>query len=206
MFMAARAGEGTSSVAASFALMAAEKARRAVWLIDLDLRRNTAFNAFALGEFAERFGGVSPPYSALLGAQPFYAIEGGDASELAAGPVGAFTVHRVGDSRLMVTQFDASRVKPGRGLKIRTAKGYWAAVRNATDWAIVDAPSLERAGAGLAVAAEMDRSVIVVRADDTPPGDVEALREEIESHGGRVAGCVLNRVRPDARFLEKLVR
>jgi Mrp family chromosome partitioning ATPase len=206
MFMAARPGEGTSSVAASFALMAAEKARRAVWLIDLDLRRNTAFNAFALGEFAERFGGVSPPYSALLGAQPFYAIEGGDASESPAGPVGAFTVHRVGDSRLMVTQFDASRVKPGRGLKIRTAKDYWAAVRGATDWAIVDAPSLERAGAGLAVAAEMDRTVIVVRADDTPPGDVEALREEIESHGGKVAGCVLNQVRSDARFFEKLAR
>jgi hypothetical protein len=186
--------------------MAAEKARRAVWLLDLDLRRNAAFHAFALGEFAERFGGVSPPYSALLGTQPFYAIEDADASEAPSAPAGAFTVHRVGDSRLMVTQFDASRVKPGRGLKIRTARDYWAALRAATDWAIIDAPSLERAGAGLAVAAEMDRTVIVVRADETPPGDVEALRREIDSHGGKVAGCVLNRVRTDARFFQRLAR
>lgn len=206
MFMSARAGEGASSVAASFALMAAEKARRAVWLIDLDLRRNAVFNAFALGAFADRFGGVSPPYSALLGAQPFYTLDGGDAAEAPTGPEGAFTVHRVGDTRLMVTQFDVSRVKPGRALKIRSATDYWTAVRGATDWAIVDAPSLERAGAGLVVAAEMDRTVIVVRADETPPGDVEALREEIESHGGKVAGCVLNRVRGDARFFEKLAR
>jgi hypothetical protein len=35
---------------------------------------------------------------------------------------------------------------------------------------------------------------------------VEALREEIESHGGKVAGCVLNQVRSDARFFEKLAR
>ena len=35
MFIAARAGEGVSSVAASFALIAAEQAHRAVWLVDL---------------------------------------------------------------------------------------------------------------------------------------------------------------------------
>jgi Mrp family chromosome partitioning ATPase len=204
MFMSARPGEGASSVAASFALLAAEKARRAVWLIDLDLRRNAAFNAFAVGPFAAKFGGVSPPYSALLNTQPFYAIEGEEAGEPPSGPAGAFTVHRVGESRLMVTQFDGRRVRPGRALKIRTAKDYWTAVRGATDWAIVDAPSLERAGAGLAVAAEMDRTVLIVRADSTPPADVEALRAEIERHGGAVAGCVLNRVKSDARFFDKL--
>ena len=38
MFISAREGEGTSSVAASFALMAAARAARMSWLVDLDLR------------------------------------------------------------------------------------------------------------------------------------------------------------------------
>ncbi|MDP1556790.1 MAG: hypothetical protein Q8L84_15130, partial [Hyphomonas sp.] len=40
LFLSARKGEGTSSVAASFALMAASRAARTAWLVDLDIRRN----------------------------------------------------------------------------------------------------------------------------------------------------------------------
>ena len=36
----------------------AEQARRAVWLVDLDLKRNNMFNTFAVGPFAQAFGGV----------------------------------------------------------------------------------------------------------------------------------------------------
>ena len=42
MFVAARSGEGTSSMAASFALMAAEHVTRTAWLVDLDLMHNAA--------------------------------------------------------------------------------------------------------------------------------------------------------------------
>ena len=80
MFVAARSGEGVSSIAASFALIAAESARKPVWLLDLDLKRNAAFNAFAVGEFAHAFGGVGPPYSAALKTQPFFSIEPEDAA------------------------------------------------------------------------------------------------------------------------------
>jgi Mrp family chromosome partitioning ATPase len=204
MFIAARSGEGVSSVAASFALLAAAQAQRAVWLVDLDLKRNHLFNTFAVGPFAEAMGGVGPPYSASLKTQPFFSIEPPD-PEATAG-LGLFTAHRVGDTRLMVTQFDAARLKPNHAIRIRTQPAYWQTVRAATDWAVVDAPALELAGAGLAITSQIDSTVIVVRADSTTPGDVDTLRQQIETHGGKVAGVVLNRQKGDARVADRFAR
>jgi hypothetical protein len=204
MFIAARSGEGTTSVATAFALLAAEQARKPVWLVDLDLKRNHLFNTFAVGAFAEAFGGVGPPYSAALKLQPFFSLE--PEPEEAIQGLGLFTAHRVGDTRLMVTQFDATRLKAGQGIRIRTQPAYWQAVRAVTDWAVVDAPAFELASAGLAITSQMDRTVIVVNADDTTPNDVETLRREIEAHGGTVAGVVLNREKPDARVVDRIWR
>jgi hypothetical protein len=204
MFMSARTGEGTSSIAASFALLAAEQARRAVWLVDLDLKRNHLFNSFAVGPFAQSFGGVGPPYSASLKTQPFFTVEPEDA-EASAG-LGLFTAHRVGDTRLMVTQFDGARLKPHQSIRIRTQPDYWRTVRNATDWAVVDAPALELASAGLAIAPQVDQTVIVARADTTAPADIDTLRAQIVAHGGRVAGVVLNRRMADAAFADRIAR
>jgi len=202
MFMSARAGEGTSSIAASFALLAAGQARRAVWLVDLDLRRNHLFNTFAIGPFAQAFGGVGPPYSAALKTQPFFTVEP-ESPETAAG-LGLFTAHRVGDTRLMVTQFDATRLKSSQSIRIRTQPAYWQTVCSVTDWAVVDAPALELSSAGLVIASQIDHTVIVMAADRTAPGDVDALRQKIVAHGGRVAGVVLNRRRADAAFADRL--
>jgi Mrp family chromosome partitioning ATPase len=204
MFVSARSGEGVSSIAASFALLAAEHVRKPVWLVDLDLRRNQLFNAFAVGPFAQILGGVGPPYSAALKTQPFFSIEPDDPE--ATSGLGLFTAHRVGQLRLMVTQFDAARIKAGHSIRIRTQPEYWQAARAVADWTVVDAPALELAGAGLAVTSQIDRTVIVVRADHTRPGEVDTVRREIESHGGRVGGVVFNREKRDARFFDRLGR
>ena len=201
MFISARAGEGVSSVAASFALLAAQPARRAVWLVDLDLKRNNLFNAFAVGPFAQAFGGVGPPYSAALKTQPFFTVEPEDPATSEG--LGLFTAHRVGDTRLMVTQFDSTRLKPSQSVRIRTQPSYWQTVRSVTDWAVIDAPALELASAGLAIASQVDRTVIVVRADDTSPAEVDELRREIEAHGGKIDGLVLNRRKGDAQVADR---
>ena len=106
----------------------------------------------------------------------------------------------------MVTQFDAARLSPGQGIRIKTQPAYWQAVRAATDWAVVDAPALELASAGLAITSQMDKTVIVVNADDTSANEVETVRREIESHGGHGAGVVLNREKADARFVDRIWR
>lgn len=204
MFIAAREGEGASSVAASFALLVAAQAQRAVWLVDLDLRRNILFNAFAVGPFAQALGGVGPPYSATLKTQPFFAIEPEDAEAMSG--LGLFTAHRVGDTRLMVTQFDASRLKPNHALRIRSQPAYWQTVRAVTDWTVVDAPARELSAAGLAIASQMDSVVIVARADSAVPAEIDGLHREIEAHGGKVAGVVLNAQKADARLADRLAQ
>ncbi|MBI1340887.1 sugar kinase [bacterium] len=205
LFMSAHPGEGVSGVATEFALFAAERSRRAVWLIDLDLQKNGAFNTFAVGALSSRYGGVSKPYPATLGGEPFFALEADNAS-LKEGQPGAFTVHRVGETRLMVTHFDTEQVKQGQALTVRSRPRYWDALRRACDWTVVDAPSLEASSAGLVVASQMDQVVIVAAADSTRAEDIAALADAVEEHGGRVAGVVLNRVRADARFLDRIIR
>ena len=76
-------------------------------------------------------------------------------------------------------------------------------MRTVTDWAVIDAPALELASAGLAIASQVDRTVIVVRADDTSPAEVDELRREIEAHGGKIDGLVLNRRKGDAQVADR---
>jgi len=203
LVMSATSGEGTSSIAASLALIAAETARKPAWLLDLDLRRNRAFNAFAIDALAARFGGVGPPYSAALKTEPFFSIEPQPPEDVMSG---IFTAHRIGETRLMVTHFDAARLKPEHAIRIRPRPDYWSAVRRATDWTYIDAPALDRANAGLAVAAQADAVLLVVQADRTTPADVEALRAEVERHGGTVAGVIFNRIRGDAALADSWAR
>lgn len=202
MFLSAHAGEGNSSVASSFALLAAEEAKKPAWLLDLDLRRNHAFNTFAVGALSAKMGGVGAPYSALLKTQPFFSIEPAD-PDAAAAP-GLFTAHRVGQTKLMVTQFDNAALKPDAVLQVRTQPCYWKAVKAATDWTIVDAPALERSSAGLVVASQADCVILVVCADATTAAEVAALKLEVERHGGRVMGVAMNRIKRDARLVERL--
>lgn len=204
MFIAARQEDGTSSLAVSSALEAATRVQRPAWLIDLDVAGNRLFNAFAVGELSQRYGGVGRPYSACLRERPFISIRTED------GPVEvdprAFTAHQVGDTKLMVTQFDNTSLKPRQSLQVAAEPAYWAAVRRATDWTVVDAPALETSAAGLAVASQMDNCVIVARADETPPEDVAELREQLEDHGARVTGIVMSRVKRDALFFDGIWR
>ncbi len=204
MFISAKAGEGTSSIAASSGLIAAEMARKPVWLVELDVMRNHLFNSFAVGDLSRRFGGVGRPYQAYLKNNPFFSIE--PENEDGALPPELFTAHRVGDTRMMVTQFASDQLKPGQSVRIRARPDYWAAVRAATDWAVVDAPSLERSAAGLAVASQVDGVVLVVKADETSPDEVDGLRRKVEHHGGKILGVVMNRMGSDAVFVDGLAR
>ena len=199
MFMAARAGEGVSSIAASFAALAAQRSSRGVWLIDLDLMGNLQFRRFNQGPFARSFGPLGRAFSADLGKISFYSL-----SPPSSQPNPNYlVVHRAGESRLLVSRFRTEELSVGQQVRIRTGAGYWRKVREIADWVIVDAPSLERSGAGLAICSQMDASIMVLRADSTPVEEASRLAREIEGHGGVCAGLVMNQVRADARFVDQ---
>lgn len=204
MFISARSEEGTSSVAASFALMAASRTPRAAWLIDLDFRRNPVFRAFKDG-FTRDCGAPGRAYDASLGVPPIYTIS--PAAVVDSGRTAAsdklLTVHKIAKTRLMVTRFRNERLRQGQRVQLRTQRLWWQTLRQAADWIIVDSPALERSGAGLVFAGQMDGVVLVVRADKTTAEEVVALRQEVEAHGGEVLGVVMNQVKSDAALADR---
>ncbi len=200
MFIAARDGEGTSSMAASFALIAAQRASKTAWLVDLDLRRNQAFKAFEAG-FAGADSRPARAFDGSLRTDQFYQIvprvaENADTKLL--------TACEIQGHRLLVTRFRNERLREGQRVQIRTAPDWWRALSKISDWAVIDAPSLARSPAGLAMAGQMDGVVLVVEADQTHAEDVIAARRDIEAHGGKIIGVAMNRVKADARVASRL--
>jgi len=199
MFVSARDGEGTTSVAASFACLAARRVEKPAWLVDLDIRRNAAFKGFETG-FAKGIGRPGRAYDASLNEKPIYAVLPQTDAAL---HTKLLTVHDIEATRLMVTRFRNERLSKGQRVQVRTSPAWWAAVRKVSDWVVADAPSLERSPAALAMASQMDGVVIVVNSDSTSAEDVTNARRELEAHGGQVIGLAMNRVGADAKFFDR---
>lgn len=191
MFISAREGEGTSSVAASFALMAAARAGRMSWLVDLDLRENPLYTAFAKG-ILKGAGRPGHPLDASLGTQQIYSVTG---SENVPALSKLLTAHQIDGLRLLVTRFRNEHLVPGQRVQMQAAPAWWEALRRSADWAIADAPALSRSAAGLTFAPMADGVVLVVRADGTGADEVEDLRAAVEGAGGIVIGVVMNRLK-----------
>ena len=192
-------------MAASFALLAAKRAQKTAWLIDLDLRNNNAFKGFNSG-FAHGVGKPGRAYDASLGTEQIYTISPKTISRSGqrTTPEKLLTLHQIEDERLMVSRFRNDRLRPAQRVHVRTQPSWWKKVRRAADWIIVDAPALERSGAGLAVCNQMDGVVLVMRADDTSLDDLTALKREVEVHGGNIIGVAINAVGNDARFADRV--
>lgn len=199
LFISAHAGEGTTSVAASFALIAASRTARTAWLVDLDIKRNAQYTAFAQGIIKD-VGRPGHALDASLGAEQIYTVAGHE-KDPAYGKL--LNAHQIAGMRLLVTRFRRDRLPAGQKVQLRTAPGWWTALRAAADWVVIDAPALERTRAGLAFVSQADGVVLVVKADETPAADLTALRQDIEAHGGRVLGVVMNRIQDDALLAGK---
>ena len=205
MIMSARRGDGVSSVAASLSVLLSSRSPRSTWLVDLNLRENIQFRAFEAGMFP-RLGRPGRALDASLKAPQFYQVVP-QLRSVAGQTMPAqryLAAHRIENSNLFVTQFRNEYVKPGQKIQIRPAPDYWSALRRVCDWAVIDTPSPTVSSAGLAISRYVDGVVLVVQADGTHAHEVNALRDEIEAHGGRVVGVVVNQIRADARLADSL--
>ncbi|MFN3610175.1 MAG: hypothetical protein ACK4Y9_14030 [Hyphomonas sp.] len=191
MFISAREGEGASSVAASFALMAAARAARMSWLVDLDLRENPLYAAFSKG-ILKGAGRPGHPLDASLGTEQIYTVHG---SEKTPAMSKLLTAHQIDGLRLLVTRFRNERLQAGQRLRMQPAPAWWDALRRSADWAIVDAPALSRSSAGLTYAPLTDGVVLVIQADSTGAKEADDLRGAVEAAGGVVIGVVMNRLK-----------
>ena len=191
--VAARRGEGASTVARELAFFAAKRGGRSVWLVDLDLLASPQHATIAAE--SDRYGPLGEPAAASPDGSIFFTVQ-----PSAQGPDGQpwpdaryLAAHRVGQARWWVTRFRREGLKGRQTVHILPTADYWNALRKYADVIIVDAPSPERSQAVLTVAPFMDQSVLVVAADEADVRAPAQLRDAITGAGGTVSGVFLNR-------------
>ena len=193
-FVAARGGEGTSSVAREFARFAARRAGRSVWLIDLDLMASPQFNAIAADP--ERYGDIGGAVAASPDESMFFTVRPprhGPEGELV--PDARYlSAHGLKGARFWVTRFRTEALKPRQMPYMIPGGPYWEVMRSHADLIVVDCPAADRSQAALAVAPFMDQTVLVVAADERDVRPPSQLRDSITATGGRCAGVFFNKV------------
>lgn len=204
--IAARRGEGVSTVARELALYVAKGAGRSVWLVDLDLMAAPQHAAITAG--AGRYGALSAPAQASPDGSMFFTVQ--PAARTANGDAWPdahyLAAHRVGAARWWVTRFQRERLVGSQTVHILPTGDYWNALRRFADVVIVDGPSPERSRAALTVAPFMDQTVLVVAADQADVRAPAQLRDAVTAAGGHMTGLFFNRgvVTPPA-FLKAIL-
>jgi Mrp family chromosome partitioning ATPase len=194
-FVAARPGEGTSTIAREFARVAVGRASKPVWLVDLDLMGPG--QAAAIAHEPAKFGPTGRPAAATPNGSMFFTVQPPvrdrtgravpDARYLAAIPIGG--------RKLWVTSFRKDALRSGQRAHLLPKGDYWSALRPHADLVVIDAPSAKGSQAALTVAPFVDFTVLVVAAEEPDTQAPAQLRDAIEQVGGRCAGIVFNRAR-----------
>jgi len=201
-FIAARGGEGTSTVAREFALHAARVFGRRTWLIDLDLMGQTQLEDLAAEP--DRFGQLGPAAAATPDGSMFFSVQPPlKRPDGRAWPDSRYiAAHAVGGQGFWATRFRREALRGRQAVHVLPAADYWNALRRHADVIVVDAPPSERSQAGLTVAPFMDEVVLVLSADHADVRASGQLRDAVIDAGGRCAGLFCNRVALEApRFL-----
>lgn len=206
-FVSATTGEGTSTVAREFARFASGRARRPVWLIDLDLLNAPQHRAVIAD--GGRYGVLGRQAAASPDGSSFYTVQ-----PPTRGPDGRpwpdaryLVAHSVGGPRLWVTRFRREILQPGQTVHILQAGDYWRAMRRHAELVVIDCPAADRSTAALAIAPFADSTVLVVAADEGETNAPLALKEAVLNAGGRCAGLVFNRAQAEPpSFLKAILK
>jgi Mrp family chromosome partitioning ATPase len=165
--IAARNGEGTSSLARDLCLIAVQEVGLRVLLLDID------------GPGKGQADWVRATLAAPLSL----------AGSIATGPV-ELAVLRVGTTRLHVGEPKGDLAVPPSAWA-----GILNLLRARFDLVVVDCPSLARSFDGVLMAPHVDGSLLVVEAQSTRATQVQALRDRLVEIGGKVLGSILNKRR-----------
>jgi len=176
-FISARSGEGTSSIARTFAMSGASYHGLVVVLIDLGWAENAQYRHFASDSAMTTrrldMGASAPSFL----------------------PLKNLAFYQVGQHSLFVSRYEGVEAPDRRLYFPATGVAFWSQLRNAADLIVIDAPAQERNLDGIMVSPVADNVVLVVEAERTAASAVLRLREKIERHGGTIEGVILNRSR-----------
>lgn len=196
-FVAARSGEGVSTVAREFARVAAARSSRPAWLVDTDFGDQSQL--MAVSEQPDRFGRPGPHAVGTPDGSTFFEVQPPlqdrdgwpvpDARLLVARPF-------LG-TRLWVTRLRREGLGTGRRLRLSTSPSYWKAMRDVADFVVVDSPAFDRDDTAVRLAPLVDLTILVVAAEYAGAGEPAALKAALQASGGEVGGLVFNRARLD---------
>lgn len=193
LLMGAAPGVGCSTMARALALLAARKASRGVWLIDLDFWGNVQAAAFTAA--SKSVGALGDPRDGRLNGQAFWRL-GSQTGEI---PPRLLTYRQVGERPLFVSRFASEGLSQSEDIQIAAAPAYWSQARAMTDLIVIDSPCLTASRAGLILCGQADVSLMVVSPDLSLASDALVTRDEIQARGGRMAGLIFNRARSSAQ-------
>jgi Mrp family chromosome partitioning ATPase len=202
-FVAAASGEGASTMAREFALYAAKKAKRPVWLVDLDLYGAAQHKAVTAE--AARFGPLGRPSQASPDGSTFVAVE--PVARTADGApypdaryVAAYAALR---GRLWITRFRKEAMRPGQSVRLSGSPRYWQALAAHAEYVIIDTPAADRSSAAVTLADQVDATVMVVAAEGADGRGPAALKAAIQERGGQIAGPGVQPFAPAAAALPR---
>ena len=201
-FVAASAGEGTSTVAREFARFAAARAQRPVWLVESDVTagiqyREISANAQAYGALGRQTA-ASPDGSCFFTVQPPALAPDGRPWPAARYLVAFPVAHPMGGGGFWVTRFRREALRPGQQVRLLETGNYWNALRRHAELVVIDSPSADHSAAARSLAALVDTTVLVYAEDRGDPAASAQLKSALIEAGGRCAGVFLNRAGEDS--------
>lgn len=184
-FVAANRGDGTSTVARDFALIAAQRAHERVLLLDQGYPVNAQL---AWATERGRVAGPADIAPVEIG-QPI------DQSEGEAAVSAWVRFHRLRNVSMFVSErYELARSSAGTA-EPPGANGFWDRLRQQFDLVVVDSVSVSESFDPIMLANQMDAVVLVVAAESTRAPVAQNLRDRIAEVGGPIIGVVLNRRR-----------
>ncbi len=192
-FMGVGEGCGVSTCARAFARQMTPRLRRGVWLMDLDFYANSQYKTLC-SPAAQRFYGPTGPAWITPEGEPLFwrvhpALVRKDGA--CAGDRFYLNIHRIGSHALYVSRFRNDLLRHGQQVMLYSSQAYWTKMRSRAALAIIDAPPLQRGGAGLTVAPHAD-GVVIVAHPASAGAPVQDVRHRIEGRGGHVLGVLYN--------------
>jgi Mrp family chromosome partitioning ATPase len=165
--IAARNGEGTSSLARDLCLIAAREVGLRTMLVDMD------------GSGRKQIDWARASHN-----MPF-ALAG----SISVRPT-SLTVLRVGASH-----FHVGEPNGGQPVPVASWPGMLKLLRPRFDLVVLDSPAFARTFDGVFVAPHVDGTILVIEAEATKATHVQNLRDRVTEAGGKVVGTILNKRR-----------
>ena len=105
-----------------------------------------------------------------------------------------------------MTRFNREALRGRQQAHILSGAEYWSALRRHAEIIVVDSPSTDRSQAALTLAPHMDRTVLVVSAQQPDVRPPALLRDALTAAGARTAGLFFNQasVQPP-KFLKAIL-